>query len=890
MKLNLSYWILFLLIPVLGCKSTQSTVVAPQVTEAVPVKDEVAIEEIEMEEVKVSLPKPGSVEDLQKKFPSKPYRGSADRHFDLLHTKLDIRFDWEKQHVIGIATLDLQPYFYEQSSLILDAKNFDINSVTLHGKAQQPLEYKYDGKQINIALDKVYKRKEKLTIVIDYTAKPNEGETGGSSAISMDKGLYFINPLGKDPNKPQQIWTQGETESNSRWFPTIDKPNERCTQEIYVTVEDRFVTLSNGVMASSRKNNDGTRTDYWKMDIPHAPYLFMLAIGEYAVVKDTWKGIEVGYYVEPEYKDDARDIFAHTPEMLTYFSELTGIHYPWPKYAQAVVRDYVSGAMENTTASIFGEFVQKTKRQLIDNSNDGIVAHELFHHWFGDYVTCEGWSNLTINEGFATYSEYLWNEYKYGRDAAEFSRLNSQRAYIFSTRNQGTRPVIDHYYDHREDMFDAHSYNKGALVLHMLRNHIGDEAFFEGMNLFLKSKALKSAEIDDLRLVYEEVTGLDLGLFFDQWFKSPGHPVLNISTRNSDVDSRIYLVVEQVQDPEKNLAVFQFPLTVSIKVKTMTEPIVETLWVDQRKQEFEFLTPSGFVSMRIDTSNALLAEINRSMTTEELVYQYENHKDFKERYNAINGLAGNYSPEAQAVFFSALDDPFWAIRNKALTEISVSGNLNLLEKIRKMALNDPHSMVRARALTVLSDNNDEGARELYYNKAIDSTESYTVVNSAIEAIMKFDQNGAERIVEDMVNENDEGLKLTIASVYAKSRNKNNLKFFKDNYQTISPFSSFSFYNNYEKLLLTTGNYFDRLEAAQSLKDMILDKEQNSYRRMAALRLFSAVYNKAKTDAEAESATSLDHEHHAQIDKLADYLVKTLDEGSAKNMAKSLLGK
>lgn len=889
MKLNLSYWILFLLIPVFSCKTTQNTTTT-QTVEVAPIIEEEIIEEVELEEVEVTLPLPGSIEDLQKKYPSKPYRGSADRHFDLLHTKLEVKFDWEKQYVFGVATLDLQPYFYDQTNLILDAKNFEINSITLKGKSPQAIEYTYDGQQINITLDKTYKRNEKLSLVIDYTAKPNEGELGGSAAISMDKGLYFINPLGKDPNKPQQIWTQGETESNSRWFPTIDKPNERCTQEIYVTVEDRFVTLSNGVMETSKKNSDGTRTDYWKMDIPHAPYLFMLAIGEYAVVKDTWKGIEVGYYVEPEYEEDAREIFAHTPEMMTYFSDITGIEYPWPKYSQAVVRDYVSGAMENTTASIFGEFVQKNKRQLIDNGNDGIVAHELFHHWFGDYVTCEGWSNLTINEGFATYSEYLWNEYKYGRDAAEFSRLNSQRSYIYSARNQGTRPIIDHYYTGREDMFDLHSYNKGALVLHMLRNQIGDKAFFEGMNVFLKSKALQSAEIDDLRLVYEEVTGLDLGLFFDQWFKSPGHPVLNISTRNSDVDSKIYLVVEQVQNPNENLAVYQFPLTVSIQVKTMTDPIVKTLWIDQRKQEFEFVTPSGFTSMRIDTSNALLAEINRTMTTEELVYQYENHKDFKERYNAINGLAGNYSPEAQAVLFSALDDPFWAIRNKALTEISVSGNLNLLEKIKQMAQNDEHSIVRARAITVLSDNEDESIKEIFYSKAIDSTESYTVINSAIEAIMKFDQNGAESIVGDMVDENDEGLKMTIASVYAKSKNRKNLDFFKENLLTISPYSSFSFYNNYEKILLNMGNYFDRLEASQVLKDMILDTEQNTYRRMAGMRLFASIHNKAKTDNDSESATTLDKEHFSKIDKVADYLVKTLEDGSAKNMAKSLLGK
>ena len=189
---------------------------------------------------------------------------------------------------------------------------------------------------------------------------------------------FLSTPRGEDPNKPQQIWTQGETEWNSKWFPTIDKPNERCTQEMYITVEDKFKTLSNGVLVNSIKNEDGTRTDFWKMAQPHAPYLFMIAVGEFAVVQDKWEGIPLDYYVEPEYERSARAIFGNTVEMLDFFSSKLGIKYPWAKYAQIVVRDYVSGAMENTTSVIFGDFVQKHEEDLIDNNNDRIVAHELF--------------------------------------------------------------------------------------------------------------------------------------------------------------------------------------------------------------------------------------------------------------------------------------------------------------------------------------------------------------------------------------------------------------------------------------------------------------------------------------------------------------------------------
>ncbi|MEL7163492.1 MAG: M1 family metallopeptidase, partial [Bacteroidota bacterium] len=336
------------------------------------------------------------------------YRATYKRTHDLLHTKLDLRFDWPREQVIGTATLTLTPLFSPSNQLVLDAKGFDFKSIKT--ASDQTLSYDYGGEkqQVTIALDREYKRGEEYTLVIDYVATPEQ--SGGSSAITSDKGLFFINPRGEEGDKPQQIWTQGETENNSRWFPTIDKPNERCTQEMYVTVEDRFKVLSNGTLMEEKTNGDGTTTFYWKMDLPHAPYLFMLAIGEFDVVEDEkWNGIPVNYWMEKGWKDHAKDIYPYTPEMLTFFSDVTGVKYPWPKYSQVAVRDYVSGAMENTSAVIFGEFMHGTKRDLIDvETNEKIVAHEMFHHWFGDYVTCESWSNLTLNEGFANYSEYLW--------------------------------------------------------------------------------------------------------------------------------------------------------------------------------------------------------------------------------------------------------------------------------------------------------------------------------------------------------------------------------------------------------------------------------------------------------------------------------------------------
>ena len=268
------------------------------------------------------------------------------------------------------------------------------------------------------------------------------------------KGMYFINPKGEEKDKPTQIWTQGETESSSAWFPTIDKTNQKTTQELTVTVDNKYVTLSNGKLMSQKKNTDGTRTDYWKMDLPHAPYLFFLGVGDYAVVKDSWKGKEVNYYVEKEYASVAKKIFGNTPEMMAFFSKITGVDYPWVKYSQITGRDYVAGAMENTTATIHQESAQQDARELVDGNNwEGTIAHELFHQWFGDYVTAESWSNLTLNESFADYSETLWDEYKYGKDAGDAENYQGMQGYLQS--GSESKDLVRFYYADKEDMFDA---------------------------------------------------------------------------------------------------------------------------------------------------------------------------------------------------------------------------------------------------------------------------------------------------------------------------------------------------------------------------------------------------------------------------------------------------
>ncbi len=556
-----------------------------------------------------------------------PYNEEAAKSFDIIHMDLSIEPRWEDETVKGEATITLKPYFYPIRDIKLDAKRMVIHSILSNNKN---LPYIYANDILTIQLDRLLQRNETIELVINYTARPSLGQIPNQNYRTNDQGLYFIEPSFNFPTKPYQIWSQGETEHNSSWFPTRDKPNERFTHSIQITVADSLKTLSNGLLEKSEWQKDGKRTDFWIMDIPHAPYLTMVAIGDYAVIEDTWKNIPLQYYVYPEYEAYAKNIFNHTPEMLSFFSDLTGVPYPWQKYAQIVVEDFVAGAMENTTAVTFGEFVQKTDEQLIDNHNDDIVAHEMFHHWFGDYVTCESWANLTLNEGFANYSEYLWIAHKYGEDMAHNKRMQEWSSYILQSRRKGVHPLIHYGYLDKELMFDAHSYNKGGLTLHYLRHIIGDDAFFEGMQQYLEDNAGTSVEIDELRLAYEKVTGLDLKPFFDQWFLSAGHPDFEILYTYSE--KSVNIEVKQIQSMTTSKPIFSMPLEWHIHMKdgSMREEIG---FIDERKTNFTFLglNPKEIAWINFDPHHVFIGEYLENRDSSQYIMEYENGDQYDKR-------------------------------------------------------------------------------------------------------------------------------------------------------------------------------------------------------------------------------------------------------------------
>lgn len=456
---------------------------------------------------------------LQRPLRARVYQGSAPMYWQLVHTDLSLSLDWARREVPGEALLILKPYFFPQKTLTLDAKAFQIEEVKLMRPSGARIEaLRYDSLKLVLELDRFYSAQETLVVYIRYRAQPERLGEGQSMAISGRKGAYFINPDGKQPCVPRQFWTQGEPESASAWFPTLDSPNQKTTQRLCVTVEDTLATLSNGLRVSQEKLPGGLRRDCWELRQPHAPYLFALIVGPFRVVQDTWRGKEVSYYLEPAWESQARAIFGNTPRMLEFFSQRLGVEFPWPKYSQVIVREFVSGAMENTTAVIHGDMLFYDRDQALTEDHEEVVAHELFHHWFGDLVTCESWAHLPLNESFADYAEYLWLEYSRGPEAAEAHRQEAYATYLAEAREKKV-PLIRFDYKDPMDMFDGHSYQKGGLTLHLLRNVVGDSAFFLSLRQYLLDHAYRAADIDHLRHAFEKVTGQDWSWFFDQHFR-----------------------------------------------------------------------------------------------------------------------------------------------------------------------------------------------------------------------------------------------------------------------------------------------------------------------------------------------------------------------------------
>ena len=676
------------------------------------------------------------------------YNASDTRKSDIIHTDLEVSFDWAKQYLNGTATIQAKPHFHASNTLVLHAKGCDFHSVMMDNK---DLKFSYDDFFLTIILDKEYTRDEDYTLVVKYTAKPNELNVKGSQAISDAKGLYFINPEGEG-DVPQQIWTQGETEASSCWFPTIDSPNERMTQNTAITVQDKFTTLSNGLMVKSTKNSDGTRTDFWEQKLAHVPYLAMMAVGEFNITKDKWNDIDVDYYLEDDYHAYAKSVFGRTPQMLEYFSDILGVTYPWEKYAQIVVRGFVSGAMENTTAVIHGDFVQMTDRELLDDHQDDIIAHELFHHWFGNLVTCESWANLPLNESFATYGEYMWREEGFNRMSADMHLDGDLRSYLRESQNKKV-DMIRFNYEDKEDMFDSHSYAKGGRILHMLRNYLGDDAFYSGLEKYLNDNAFSTVEIHQLRISMEEVCGEDLNWFFNQWFLAAGHPVLVFDY--DTLNGQQLVNIEQIQESD---IVYRLPIQVDVYVNGV--PTRHAINMIEKKQQFAFEISGPVTNVIVDAEQMLLAEIFDEKPDAWWLAQLDAPL-YIDQKSAILNISDELFEQGVD---KALSHNFWGVRRLALIRAAKHPG-DFSAKVYELAQNNKKTKVKALAIDYLAQSENKDNYLAFYEENI-SSRSYAVAGSSLSALSLINSDKSMEYASTLEKEAMNDLESSISDIYA----------------------------------------------------------------------------------------------------------------------------
>lgn len=698
------------------------------------------------------------------------YRAASPRVWDIRKTIVSVKPDWAAREAACEATLEIVPVYEAKDTLVLDAKDMEIYSVL---NPRLPLIYRYDSNSLQVYVRNhdfgTEAAKNPLILKIRYKAKPYSKRTGGSAAIKEDRGLYFINTDGATPGKPRQIWTQGETESNSNWLPTIDKPNQRTKITLMLTVPDTMQSLGNGMLVSSKKTAPGFREDIWQSDSAIQAYAIMFAIGRFDKTAEKWKSpsgkeLEVAYYTEPEYKPFAKGMFRHTPEMMSLFSRVTGVPYPWEKYSQIVVRDFVSGAMENTSASLFGEFHNQNNRQLIDAMPDDIVSHELFHQWFGDYATMESWSNLTVSESFATYGEVLWRLHKYGRNSADELAYEDKQRYLNAAQRLDP-PLVRFHYRDKEEMFDRVSYQKGGAILRYIHSQIGDSAFYRAMKIYLTENALKSTEATHWRLALEKATGKDWTQFFNEWYYRGGHPELVATHIYDDAAQKLTIRIRQQNRPD-SAKLYTMPLSfvwqdtlvkTDIVTGSETQMIVSadtTYVLSKRQQDFVFPYRDGGRQrpiVRIDPWHYLPGIIEERKPLR-LWREQMNTGAYGATRAAINAaLKQQGEPEAVPIYLDALrSGP--EIKLHALNMLSTVTNVKwqeaLKDEVKFLLRTETKSKPLAAAYRVAGVWDLRSERKRMEEAVWDS--SYFVAGAALTALTRIDKDTAYMLAKRIV--------------------------------------------------------------------------------------------------------------------------------------------
>jgi aminopeptidase N len=683
-----------------------------------------------------------------------PVNWIRSRQIDVKHVAIDLKFDWDKESAYGITTVTVAP-FKDTDKIYLDAASMTINSVKLASGAELKFNYdgKKDGENLEIMLDRIYRSGEDVTVKVDYKTNYVNSADADTAIGSFGRGLRFIKPTAEEPNKPRQIWSQGESEFNRYWFPSYDTPNDFRTSELRATVAKPYFVVSNGQLMETKENGDGTRTFYWKMDTPYSNYLTSIVVGDYAEVKNgEFDGKPIYAYGYPSETKEVALTTKNLPATIKFFSDKTGVKYPYPKYSQTFVEDF-GGGMENISATTQIEEMIHDERELLDTDSESLQSHELAHQWFGDYVTCRDWGQIWLNESFATYFQALWDEEFKGHDYFLYNDVRKNQLDVLGSWNQGDRrPIVTKYFANKDAMFDNYAYPGGGSVLHMLRKHLGDAQFFKSLNHYLTTNAHQPVSTEDLRIAVEETTGQSMDWFFDQWLYRMGHPIFEVTQNYDGAGKKLTLNVKQTQKVDPLNA---YPQTeyFQAKVEVEIDGRVEQVWLEPKAENvFTFDAPVKPQLVNFDYEGTLLKELKFEKPVDELIYQMLNDKDIigkRWAMEQLEGKAENAADKAKiiaALLSSFEKDKNWNIRRAALSVVRnlsvpqvppgtplppVNLSDNIVQTLLK-AIKDENTLIRSDAFDLLGATRDAKYADLYLAALNDR--SYGVIDSAAGAL------------------------------------------------------------------------------------------------------------------------------------------------------------
>lgn len=710
----------------------------------------------------------------------KPPKSVRSRDFDQRHLRIELGLDWDKETINGRVVHNLVP-FKPLTKLSFDAAKMQIQRVERlpEGEDQKPVELKFrhKGTKLSVTLDKEAKPDKPLTIAIKYVVK------------KPSKGGYFVVPDKTEPDQPKTFWTQCQPEDAKYWFPCHDSPADRITSETIITVPENYYVLSNGTLKSTSKPKGGLKTYHWEQKQTHVPYLVSVVAGEFDSYEQSWDGIPVISYVPKGRLEEAKVCFSRTPEMLKLFSEKIGYRYPWPKYTQICVDEYVSGGMEHTSATTLTLATLHDAKTEQDRSSIDLVAHELAHQWWGDLITCKDWGEIWLNESFATYFETVWTEHDLGKDEAIWKRHEDAESYKTEDRTRYRRPLVTYRYPHPWAMFDRHTYPKGSCIINMLRHTLGDRLFWNGIQRYVHDNQYTVVETADLRKSFENATGHGLNWFFDQWVHKGGHPDYKVSYTYDDRSRMVQLTILQTQRVDSVTPLFEMPI--DIEIVTASERIKKRIRVSQKKEVFSISVPQSPERVLFDPEDWVLKTLNFQKSKQEWIDQLLNEEHIMCRYRAAKALKRFDKDEEvlMALAKAASTDNFWAVRREAILSIKKFAGKEVEKVLIKSASSDKKSFVRRAAIAALGDVKTDGSRKAL-RAVIKADSSYYAVAAALTALVSADPKNCKEDIRTALDRRSdrEVIMEAAAKGLAAIEDYDILPVFLELFETPSPFA------------------------------------------------------------------------------------------------------